>query len=1148
MAKIEQPKSNLRIIWERQEKNEKACHFGSGIVEVNEMKPIFDIRNMFGKAKPKRTKNIEPDEKRGVDDCEKNVTLKIDNDKCVGDSIKTSGKCDKKSRKRNSKKDDGKVMKNTNLDSSIEIVTKEEAVLKKSNTIEESFTKISRRARTEGACEVVEKENEEDVTKGEENEMKAGRRQSSRRSSKRMDLNLHEELVDHEDDNKRTAYRGTKRERRKRRDEEDRCLDEEDHDGVSEIIIEEKHGAGDMNKKRKKKKGKKLKGKDIVTEAETKIEEGDIRNLQCDDEGGVKKRDKQGKKKKMMKGDSDENFVVSENVKDDETCKPFTRDIRSLFTDTRGTGRKKVTENNLKKISESRDLKSDDLATDNTNPHDDNDKEESAVGRIDEDVMEVMSAPLRADIRNLFRRSLEVSTHSKEAKESEDSCFDKGSKEQSSSKVDLESPHAVECSNAERQDNDNSVIEKVLTNDDKLMEDYSSTGEEQKTRNLETGKNAIVDNMIHSDGDETKMDEFRKEKEKMERKNDATKNVLRKRKGRKNYAEIKKTNEDSKNINDGFQKENKTKDKAKEGRMAGENIFNGIDNKEKIASNCRDVSLENSIMGYFKPRGVQREKNDIVSSAGEKEVMVTDDNDGKNDESCHHSPDEDMNESKDTRSVENEVVVPKPDCAMVGECSRVKRKRDLSTANEFSVDEPLSLLDDISTDISTLKCISKESKRPKICLNTDEQNTASVSAGIKFESDVKNEMKICETSMIGDDETNTDPCGTTNSQVTETLGSTEGLTADQKSVNEFSNDSDDVILDFHEKNLEHESPPQAITSSNTTEPFEEGEAKGIQREAGETAMAETVSNAGLKSGCDFENEADSCDRTPQDNPVLDSAIDDVTCLENKPPCDGSYGGETKRLEEDVNENIMDPHSHEKSCTDRKENIMVSCSKSEQARLERPKRKRKDSVVASETAGADENGRRRSSRVKEKEERKFEENMKMQNEQNEKTLNGEKSGDRSPKMKRRRKSKNIPEVSCEVAGSKNVGGPDNEETNGTVPEYQSTGGKFPGTEDNNGEDDSLEVLDIPSKVSSLDSKARIGVGNKKCENIKSIELPVINEAYINASLLWTEKYAPMKHDHVIGNRSHNRQIFDWLSNWKEKHEHFVMRIMASHTSK
>ena len=59
--------------------------------------------------------------------------------------------------------------------------------------------------------------------------------------------------------------------------------------------------------------------------------------------------------------------------------------------------------------------------------------------------------------------------------------------------------------------------------------------------------------------------------------------------------------------------------------------------------------------------------------------------------------------------------------------------------------------------------------------------------------------------------------------------------------------------------------------------------------------------------------------------------------------------------------------------------------------------------------------------------------------------------------------------------------------------------------------------------------------------KSLEEPPLNEEIVNSSLQWTEKYAPIDHDSILGNKYELSKLFEWLCSWKERHESIVRRL-------
>ena len=106
----------------------------------------------------------------------------------------------------------------------------------------------------------------------------------------------------------------------------------------------------------------------------------------------------------------------------------------------------------------------------------------------------------------------------------------------------------------------------------------------------------------------------------------------------------------------------------------------------------------------------------------------------------------------------------------------------------------------------------------------------------------------------------------------------------------------------------------------------------------------------------------------------------------------------------------------------------------------------------------------------------------------------------------------------------------------------------GTMENNDmpNDVSLELLEaVESSITNSSSRdlTTESVDNYQ-DSRKDFVVQPVTEDFVNSTLLWTEKYAPMKHEQVIGNASHCNELFDWLSLWKEKHKHLVIQMMAS----
>ena len=69
-----------------------------------------------------------------------------------------------------------------------------------------------------------------------------------------------------------------------------------------------------------------------------------------------------------------------------------------------------------------------------------------------------------------------------------------------------------------------------------------------------------------------------------------------------------------------------------------------------------------------------------------------------------------------------------------------------------------------------------------------------------------------------------------------------------------------------------------------------------------------------------------------------------------------------------------------------------------------------------------------------------------------------------------------------------------------------------------------------------------LNSRRKNNNISLDL-VLDESTVNSFMCWTEKYQPIKARHIIGDKSKNKELFNWLCLWKEKHESIVKKLTA-----
>ena len=1284
------PKSNIKRIWEKQEKIER-------IETASEQKhlpvkvlpppnPKADIRNLFGKAKAKKkvesiTTDRESENKRsGFKEPAANSEFKgsfREKDRCEDSKRNKEGRKKSKNKKcKNEKADqDSEEQKNTDHDSSIEVITKEREKMdyKKAGTIEDSFTKVSKRARKVVAQDELVFRND-DVDKGAFEDDRKKRR--SKKRTWKLDEGLGEVEKVGIDANKMVSRKEAKRKRKK-----GKGRSESDKEDITvEIVDDEMQGENPKKKRgRPKKKSKNQTQQRIDHEqivAGNEIEGEVVFDIEADDEmkagNGKETRQVQDdgieKKKRRKRRSKDKRYEGACEVGtekggvEEAEKKPQLQslDIRTLFCKSGSEGIKRSFEAGMKGSASSNDgivvgkatdesigaevieifrhpessvkCKGDESNKDNENVMETVEGESQTgdyvitIGTNKETIAE--EEPKAPDIRTLFRRSFE------KAAKADDSVVT----EKESTGVDAVS---VAIDGGERTtdgsvviSSQESVTETERSQGSKHIEEYLSTGATESVSTKHKGAlndeevEASDTGIVISSLESTSVTEREQSKGSKASSEDCSEDVtegMEHRKGKRRLKDKQKRKQSRGRTSDvkdvfsssaddvvTYEKEGTPGElKANRETQSGETgmVESCVTNVEESP---KVVSRTSSILSFFKPAKqkskmeetieIKRteekpEKSEKVSDAQDsvrtksgsssciadesKHVMVSNDGDTEN-----RLKDRDLKDDPQEYDIDVEHCQRLKTVADDSESLkfRSKRKRSSTSSIESIIDgkTPLVICKDILTECPALSFPRTENKRVKIevedmgelcekqsacaaqklgescatqkdildlveCTSaTERQNLDKDSSrGSEKESKVagkeRKDLLIFfqlshATSRIKIEKTSEKDAATISSKGAENVEIAKhtedintGVAFDEAKIAEDSNK-----IDLEDEN-ERFGDKQALLKDVSKSRVEETDAK-----CGDKGLFDSKD---CKSNGEMLNEGKLCENTD-----LGKLIEGQDTTKNGVVEDAITVERNDLKTEKENSDITSDHkSKEEGMTERKDIESENLVKTK-----RQKRKRVPIIpVETKTEGEDD-GRRRSSRVKDKEDQRREEEKRLKEELEKGKLDIEKDVRKevvedescesiSPEFKRRRKRKKISE-------SSNIEETDDMNCSVEVIEDTVVNGKpDPGKGQQKGdsgvgeESVSLDGETKAEGIAEIDKNA-----GEETKSKIAVEHQPITEEFINSTLLWTEKYAPIKHDHVIGNKFEVERVFDWLSSWKEKHENFVMKMkmMAS----
>ena len=1290
VAKAELPKSNIKRIWEKQEKIERIeiaserKHLPEKILPPPN--PKADIRNLFGRAKSKKkvesisTEGESENERSSLKEPAVNSELKgslHEKDGCEDSKRNKERKRKSKNKKCKNKKVDqtSEEQKNMDHDSSIELITKDREKMdcKKAGTIEDSFTKVSNRARKVEKDVVAQDEfvfSNDDVDKGAFEDDRKKRR--SKKRARKLEEGLGEAEKVGVDTNKMVSMKGAKRKRKKGKGRS-KSVEE---DITVEIVDDEMQGENPKKKRgRPKKKSKNkteqridheqieaghdIEGKvavDIEADVEMKAGTGkeagfekETKQKQVqDDDSGKKKRRKRRSKDKKDEG-ACEAGTEKEGVEETEK-KPQLQsfDIRTLFGKSSSKGIKRGFEAGMKDRASCNDRIVAGKATaestgaevidilghpessvkntgDKGKQDNENDMEivetESQTG---DDVITIATSketiaeekPKAPDIRTLFRRSFEKAAKADDSvvtdKESTgvdvvEVAIDRGARTTESSVVICSQETVAEIEQSQgskdiEEELSTGATETISMKPKGALKDTGiviSSQESTYVTGREQSKGSKASSEDRSEDIAESM-ECRKEKRRL-------KDKQKRKQSRGRTSSIKAAASSSADDAVSYEKEG-TPSELKANREAqvgkSEVVESSVTNVEE---SLKVVSRTSSILSFFKPaKGkskieetveikkteVKPEKSEIASDTQDSvrtksgsssstvaepmHVMVPDDGDTENrlkdslveDDPQEHDIDVEHCQGLKTLGDDNESMK-----------LRVKRKRSCSSSIESIIDDktPLVICKDILTECPALSFPGTENKRVK--MEFEDMGEICEKEGACAA------QKLGESSVTQKDILDLVEC--TSATGRQNLGK-EGSKASEKESKVSGKERKDLLNFFQPshattriKNEKISEEDATTISSKVAENVETAKhTEDVDKEVAfeKAKLAKNNNKIALEDEterledkkalleCVSKSIMEEADSMCGDKGVVHSkdCLSNEEMLNEEKLCENTDLGKLIEgqgtTKENVVENVIseernDLKAEKGNCDissdhEAKEEHMKETKEVESENMvktKRPKRKRVPSIAVELRNGGEDDGRRRSSRVRDKEDQKREEEKRLREELEKRKLDIEKDvlnevvedetcESRSPEFKRRRKRKKISESSnIEETGDMNCSVEIIEDTivNGKVDS---------GKAHQNGDSGDNEESVSPDGETKAEGISEIdkNVWEEKKSKLEFEHQP-ITEEFVNSTLLWTEKYSPIKHDHVIGNKFEVERVFHWLSSWKEKHESFVMKM-------
>ena len=1173
MAKVEIPKSNLKTIWEKQEKLAKKDIVSINLVEIQPVKQGVDIRSMFKKANSKASKKPKSNETEDIVPVEKGDVITEGIDECLADDMQTKKDASKNSRKRKKdKKESSKKNKDVEFDSSIEIVSMEETVLKTcKNTIEDSFTKITKKGQYEK--KISGRADQKEICENERKELNSSLRSRSKKLLSKCDMTVDEDFISVEDEtDKRIFSRKSKRDRRKKADRSEvvdsssnEAEEKKDMDSTEDGLMKKKGG------KRKRKVSKGGRDEDIVNE----MPEGKIAsesNLSPSLSDQVRRGRKRIRKTDTERKDDVDLPTSNENIGTDQCSKLVLHDIRTMFCSAKNSSKGKEFDERKTEVNNKEQCKpvilEKDVVLTNT--------AQSPIDKIEEPLCKTQQNEVMVleeqksntiDIRCLFsKRREKVANIAKALKE----CDDSIAEEPSASTVSVE----MEAKDSSRD----------------------------KTTNIEEGSN-LVGTDIGKNSEErgivTRMD-YREKKVDMPEDERAVK-----------VCKVEDVKQEPANVYELEARESTFDRKAEQSAppavvsmMDITSYFKPSAKNSKHRSDA--VSVQNSDLRSFSPESEsfskRSETNDVCSTDSDIKTFLSVDgesctrsesvvgsNGAEQDNRCVEKSGriETFSEDKSDREFQTiDKMVPGKDKktvrdgAVLSACIMKQESSDgdlvISDKSEEDYTETEKTMSKLSSS-SAEQCVRTKRKRdsnPVLaplarkaldeCDDTPVDSETKEAKRVKLDKDTELKEELCNDNLevnsmsldksyrnVRTDNLNTvtdlEHQNSQDNEKAETVLSC--CNANDVAIREqsifVSEDSDDEIMAFHAKQTEPDSLTDGtcstVESSSSEETNDSTEAVCDSETDVVSLMEASDSERVSNENCKLDNGSamqDSVDNGKLDIEAISNGVvsgqdvgleyDDISPKRAKEPAN-----QTGRSDETGEVYTKDSKLEDEGAglpTDGQEviSLEIDCDdndlESEKNNVcNLPKRTRNASSVSHDDKIPEENGRRRSSRVKQREEQRLEEERRRREELEK--MSHEAIKDKVPAVKRR-KSRKVSESVSESLKSEAAGDEDSDNKHLVTEESR---------------------IDFPTKPMDcvLEAKREDTADN---EEVKVIEMPPIDEDYVNSSLLWTEKYAPARHDQLIGNWCQTKQIFDWLSIWKEKHENFVLKFIAKNNSR
>ncbi|XP_065065689.1 uncharacterized protein LOC135691680 isoform X1 [Rhopilema esculentum] len=1145
LAKAELMRSNLKMIWEKQGKIEPIAPVGVSIPQSETIcttTPAVDIRNMFKKAK-----TLKPTAKDGdadITSCKqlitenaskgnRNSSSRKGKKSQVQDKAVAVTKVDKAEKK--SKKNDKTRTKNksAHLDLSVELIESPQAKL--SGTIKQSFAKVSKHPRQK-ELEDIKKASKSKDEKGHEKGDDSNDSSTRRRSGRKIEKKDYKESVTNFDPDEDRLEITIKE------DKHETLSSTKNVDGPTiDAGVDYQDKVKDYCSKKKTKKKKRKHAKCLVddTPAGTDMNIED-ENVEGDSskKAEEKKSRKKPKKQKKKEQNSEEKEKVEkkdENV-DSKSSTPSNADIRKLFNDKRMSSKEKKDIEHKKE--ERKATVSDHSLNDSVIevlPAVESYEVKSGEAETSVEKKQEIRLPCGLDIRKFFgQKSLNCS-------------------------LEKPTPVFVGCKG-----------EDDVTNSKSAECKPDSLGKAELTERCTVEESSICNENANEDKDACKADAGARKRGRRPKGNTRA-GVLKKE------GSVKVTNMPMDIVSTGQNKgateimceaKNATDINCEVACSKTRNSEMNDEVSDKDFSPCEKRNA--IIMLYFsskksvsseapteESKELTTDRDLICARTLEKKPcdtdklkeVTTEDDDKEVTTGEFSSTDHEKNDrlglAQEKQRKKNEKL-EEENCEQDKGKSPLLKSGDKSRKVDVESEHDICTNDEAATSDIKLEDITPRSKRkrdvePSIDPSCAEADAASVTPPLQFATKKSKRQKFDENVIL--DGKQSAMKQDDNLVVREKdcpLVSLEGNSDDNEGCSNSGEHEGKLPEEIKEKELEFPCPIlEKIDVSNVVQQSSHHlvDSNSNGSDSNDPVMALHRSNINCEAEPDNEgmnaNETenhDSSAATNGDKPCVmevDQPLEPVSNIKNSDLTEKS----------ERNEKSNDKENPEQEKQDGKTSDDVNLSRSKRSR------EIKNELLEETGQLESDSGRRRSSRVKQKEEqrmieeeerreelrlareeqRRRKEELKLAKEENrrkDETLHKEiGEGDlcTSPLSKKRKRSPNASESKKETMESNDMPN-----------------------------DVSLEILE-PVESSTTNSSSKdmtTESADNHQDSRKDFEVQPVTEDFVNSTLLWTEKYAPMKHEQVIGNASHCNELFDWLSSWKEKHEHLVMQMMAS----